>query len=196
MTCVCCFTPLPQPSVTDKAILQSMSSPASPAAQNLINAISAQFAAMLGGGGQPHQHSSCCGSGCSHGGHHHHHHHAPPQHQHSGSCGSGCSHDHHHHHPAPQQQQQRSRPASAATGSSKLQKEVAESSASLAAAKQRPKACWGCGTSAGKLSRCAGCGVAYFCSKDCQKDNWGAHKADCKAWKALQAVEGLLGGRK
>jgi hypothetical protein len=96
-------------------------------------------------------------------------------HQHGGGCGSGCTHSHHHHHQAPQ---------------------PPEASASLAAAKQRPKACWACSTATGKLSRCAGCSVAYFCSKDCQKQHWGVHKADCKAWKALQAAEAPLGGAK
>ncbi|KAJ7890130.1 hypothetical protein B0H14DRAFT_2690686 [Mycena olivaceomarginata] len=35
-----------------------------------------------------------------------------------------------------------------------------------------------------KLSTCASCQVTLYCSKECQKAHWPAHKAECKASKA------------
>mmetsp|Transcript_15857 Transcript_15857/g.25898 ORF Transcript_15857/g.25898 Transcript_15857/m.25898 type:complete len:273 (+) Transcript_15857:246-1064(+) len=44
--------------------------------------------------------------------------------------------------------------------------------------------CWECLKSskeAGQnLRKCTGCGVARYCSKECQQKNWSVHKKDCK----------------
>lgn len=54
-----------------------------------------------------------------------------------------------------------------------------------------PRRCAHCGTAEGKLLKCRGCRVAYFCSDDCQKANWPAHKAACKqAQRQRVAAEG------
>eukprot|EP00307_Rebecca_sp_RCC1486_P014210 CAMPEP_0119408756 /NCGR_PEP_ID=MMETSP1335-20130426/2215_1 /TAXON_ID=259385 /ORGANISM="Chrysoculter rhomboideus, Strain RCC1486" /LENGTH=331 /DNA_ID=CAMNT_0007433035 /DNA_START=120 /DNA_END=1115 /DNA_ORIENTATION=- len=42
------------------------------------------------------------------------------------------------------------------------------------------KFCIGCGSREG--ARCARCGVAKFCSKDCQRKMWPVHKAHCVQW--------------
>ena len=45
--------------------------------------------------------------------------------------------------------------------------------------------CGGCGSETGKggkpLSKCTGCKVQKYCSKQCQKQDWSNHKAACKA---------------
>lgn len=66
----------------------------------------------------------------------------------------------------------------------------ASSSASQAQAQRR---CAHCGTTERKLLKCRGCRAAYFCSDDCQKANWPAHKAACKEMQR-QRVE-AEGGR-
>jgi len=38
--------------------------------------------------------------------------------------------------------------------------------------------CATCGL-VGKPDKCSGCGKVYYCSKECQKENWKAHKPDC-----------------
>lgn len=50
--------------------------------------------------------------------------------------------------------------------------------------------CQVCGRSAGEsveLMRCAACKAVYYCSADHQKENWKAHKAACKMYKAAAA---------
>ena len=37
--------------------------------------------------------------------------------------------------------------------------------------------CQVCG--AGDAKRCAGCGTVGYCSKECQREGWKAHKRDC-----------------
>lgn len=39
-------------------------------------------------------------------------------------------------------------------------------------------------TDGGELLRCSACYVTRFCSKDCQKAAWRAHKLECAALKA------------
>lgn len=39
--------------------------------------------------------------------------------------------------------------------------------------------CWFCGNTKAKTQRCAGCSVAYYCSKKCQKKDWKIHKNEC-----------------
>ena len=45
--------------------------------------------------------------------------------------------------------------------------------------------CWNCGkTNASvKLSKCSRCETARYCSRQCQKDHWKEHKAECSAAK-------------
>ena len=49
--------------------------------------------------------------------------------------------------------------------------------------------CGNCGGVFAKLAMCAGCGVVYYCSRDCQKLHRKAHKADCKRWAAEKLAE-------
>jgi hypothetical protein len=46
-----------------------------------------------------------------------------------------------------------------------------------------PSVCFHCGNSDKKLSKCAKCGVASYCSRDCQTTDWkasgGGHKNSC-----------------
>ncbi|KAJ4420570.1 hypothetical protein N0V85_000557, partial [Neurospora sp. IMI 360204] len=54
----------------------------------------------------------------------------------------------------------------------------------------------GCVTPRGKegdlpgegLKRCQGCVEVWYCSKECQKRRWIAHKDECKAIKALRRI--------
>lgn len=39
--------------------------------------------------------------------------------------------------------------------------------------------CHSCMTEEGKLKRCTGCGVAKYCSKECQTAHWKEHKKVC-----------------
>mmetsp|Transcript_28486 Transcript_28486/g.61051 ORF Transcript_28486/g.61051 Transcript_28486/m.61051 type:complete len:299 (+) Transcript_28486:62-958(+) len=39
--------------------------------------------------------------------------------------------------------------------------------------------CQNCGTTPNKSYRCSRCNAVFFCSKDCQKSMWSAHKAFC-----------------
>lgn len=52
--------------------------------------------------------------------------------------------------------------------------------------------CFGCGKEAEKLSRCAKCEVATYCSRECQLENWksgagGGHKFACDAYKRVSS---------
>jgi hypothetical protein len=40
----------------------------------------------------------------------------------------------------------------------------------------------------GKAHKCSGCGMAYYCSKQCQAQHWQEHKPVCKAVAAAGAV--------
>jgi hypothetical protein len=42
-----------------------------------------------------------------------------------------------------------------------------------------PQACEGCGASGGSLKRCSRCRAVSYCSKTCQVEHWGVHKASC-----------------
>ena len=47
-------------------------------------------------------------------------------------------------------------------------------------------ACEACGkgpATGTKLQTCSRCGNARYCSKECQRGHWGAHKAQCREWK-------------
>jgi len=39
----------------------------------------------------------------------------------------------------------------------------------------------------GLTCRCSGCKLAFYCGRDCQRAQWGAHKAVCKAVQAKRA---------
>lgn len=57
-----------------------------------------------------------------------------------------------------------------------------------------PRRCAHCGTAEGKLLKCRGCRLAFFCSDDCQQANWPAHKAACKETQRRRAeAEGSRG---
>ncbi|KAH6916108.1 hypothetical protein BKA70DRAFT_479272 [Coprinopsis sp. MPI-PUGE-AT-0042] len=49
-----------------------------------------------------------------------------------------------------------------------------------------------------RLLRCGGCGIAMYCSKQCQESHWPIHKAECKAAKAqnkhIEAKTGITNG--
>jgi len=36
----------------------------------------------------------------------------------------------------------------------------------------------------GRGSRCSGCKSIWYCSRRCQKADWGQHRQECKAWTA------------
>lgn len=61
----------------------------------------------------------------------------------------------------------------------------------LAAARAAPPrvcAAPGCGATAGRLSRCAGCGTVRYCSQTCQAAHWPAHRPECKRVRAERAA--------
>merc|ERR1712204_103559 len=44
--------------------------------------------------------------------------------------------------------------------------------------------CYHCDNGFGqKRMRCTACKRVFYCSADCQKNNWKVHKKDCKKWK-------------
>uniref|UniRef100_A0A914WDL2 MYND-type domain-containing protein n=1 Tax=Plectus sambesii TaxID=2011161 RepID=A0A914WDL2_9BILA len=47
--------------------------------------------------------------------------------------------------------------------------------------------CWYCLGEAEKLKKCTGCGVAYFCGKECQALGWKDHRVECKSLKDVKA---------
>ena len=45
--------------------------------------------------------------------------------------------------------------------------------------------CWRCGGAGGAgLRACGGCGVARYCGRACQKEDWARHKPVCRAVRA------------
>ena len=40
------------------------------------------------------------------------------------------------------------------------------------------KTCYKCGSSQ-KLMKCSRCKTVHYCSKECQKSDWGRHKSSC-----------------
>lgn len=50
-------------------------------------------------------------------------------------------------------------------------------------ATEMAKVCYGCGQPKEKLWLCKQCGVARYCSKECQHAAWGVHKLVCKLLK-------------
>lgn len=53
--------------------------------------------------------------------------------------------------------------------------------------------CDACGLPSPMLKRCSGCGAARYCSRECQKRAWPAHKASCVKGKE-RADAGQPGG--
>ncbi|TKW56577.1 hypothetical protein CTA1_3516 [Colletotrichum tanaceti] len=55
--------------------------------------------------------------------------------------------------------------------------------------------CAGCGSleggDGGALKSCTACGVARYCGKECQKEDWKTHKNDCKILKGMVNAWGL-----
>lgn len=47
------------------------------------------------------------------------------------------------------------------------------------------KRCAACGSRV-HIQRCGACQVAGYCSKDCQKTDWGSHKRECKRLKRIK----------
>jgi hypothetical protein len=41
--------------------------------------------------------------------------------------------------------------------------------------------CWACYSATGTLKKCARCGVAKYCSRDCQTKDWARHKRECQS---------------
>lgn len=49
--------------------------------------------------------------------------------------------------------------------------------------------CWHCGANPGKFEnfrKCTGCFEVRYCSKECQKNDWCAHKKICKNIEKLE----------
>ncbi|KAL4428325.1 hypothetical protein ABPG75_002414 [Micractinium tetrahymenae] len=53
--------------------------------------------------------------------------------------------------------------------------------------------CAACGSAAMQLRACSGCGTRY-CSRECQKKDWPAHKPSCQARQRERAAKGAAGG--
>ncbi|KAK2055947.1 hypothetical protein LY76DRAFT_519366 [Colletotrichum caudatum] len=55
--------------------------------------------------------------------------------------------------------------------------------------------CAGCGreeaADGGPLKSCTACGVARYCGKECQKEDWKTHKGDCKVLKGMVNAWGI-----
>ena len=47
--------------------------------------------------------------------------------------------------------------------------------------KNKSRACWSCKKLCASCKKCSGCGLAAYCSRECQKKDWGRHKAECGA---------------
>ncbi|KAJ7280376.1 ankyrin repeat-containing domain protein [Mycena rebaudengoi] len=50
------------------------------------------------------------------------------------------------------------------------------------------KSCDACGISASALKNCGRCGVARYCSPECQKKDWPSHKPTCQPFSASNTV--------
>ncbi|KAI8819002.1 uncharacterized protein EV422DRAFT_129647 [Fimicolochytrium jonesii] len=46
--------------------------------------------------------------------------------------------------------------------------------------------CSGCFGSLRKVLRCTGCGVVCYCGVGCQRGDWGVHRWECAAWRAVK----------
>ncbi|XP_038048054.1 uncharacterized protein LOC119722101 [Patiria miniata] len=46
-----------------------------------------------------------------------------------------------------------------------------------------PKRCSKCGTMADKMSECSQCNNVWYCNRDCQRQDWTAHKTSCNGVK-------------
>lgn len=58
----------------------------------------------------------------------------------------------------------------------------------VAASSPGQRSCANCGIRSDKLLKCARCKAAWYCSKDCQKAQYPAHKSICKATVAGAAT--------
>lgn len=47
-----------------------------------------------------------------------------------------------------------------------------------------PNVCLGCGDTEKKQKKCGSCGVARYCSVECQRSHWSDHKRSCGEMKA------------
>lgn len=52
--------------------------------------------------------------------------------------------------------------------------------AGLGQFREKDTKCWKCEDRLKPLSKCAKCGVATYCSRECQVGDWKTHKAECK----------------
>ncbi|KAK7479371.1 hypothetical protein BaRGS_00029363 [Batillaria attramentaria] len=72
----------------------------------------------------------------------------------------------------------------AAEASSPTRTEMSETTqqheSEQASAETQQKPCNNCGSTSGKLRRCTGCWVAWYCGKNCQTADWGRHNITCK----------------
>ena len=56
----------------------------------------------------------------------------------------------------------------------------------------KSQVCWHCRkgkTSSYTLRNCSGCGVAKYCTKNCQKMHWPTHKEECADFQNAQQIE-------
>lgn len=53
-------------------------------------------------------------------------------------------------------------------------------------------ACGFCGAEKKNLSKCSRCKSVFYCSKECQKSHWKAHKPNCKSPPEIPAAKDKL----
>ena len=54
--------------------------------------------------------------------------------------------------------------------------------------KKTKKKCSHCGNKQGKLKRCTGCRLVFYCNEQCQRSNWKCHKKTCKKEQRKSSV--------
>lgn len=50
----------------------------------------------------------------------------------------------------------------------------------------RKKECAHCGNDQGKLKRCNGCQLVWYCNRTCQQSDWKCHQKSCKKVQQLR----------
>ncbi len=54
----------------------------------------------------------------------------------------------------------------------------------------KTRVCYNCHTSTKeKLLRCSACKYAYYCSRECQREDWSKHKIDCNKFKEVKSQQ-------
>jgi len=50
------------------------------------------------------------------------------------------------------------------------------------------RVCAYCSNNEAVSQKCAQCGIAYYCNKDCQRQDWPEHKSNCSSLAAIHNV--------